>query len=139
MYLGDHAQREPGKAALIHTATGTTITYGELDARSNRLAHLFRSHGLQRGGHVALLMENNPRKLNGFLDEAHPDGERLRALAQTLAGAALSGGSEEEKAKFVSTTPQEQAALAKLLANWRSLIDNRLTAGEGTLFERQGR
>lgn len=61
MYLGDHAQRDPGKAALIHAATGTTITYGELDARSNRLAHLFRSHGLQRGAHIALLMENNLR------------------------------------------------------------------------------
>jgi len=61
MYLGDHAQRDPGKAALIHAATGTTISYGELDERSNRLAHLFRFHDLQRGAHVALLMENNLR------------------------------------------------------------------------------
>jgi long-chain acyl-CoA synthetase len=61
MYLGDHAQRDPGKAALIHAATGITISYRKLDARSNRLAHLFRSYGLQRGAHVALLMENNLR------------------------------------------------------------------------------
>lgn len=61
MYLGNHAQQDPGKAALIHAATGTTISYGELDDRSNRLAHLLRSHGLRRGAHIALLMENNLR------------------------------------------------------------------------------
>jgi long-chain acyl-CoA synthetase len=61
MYLGHHAQRDPRKAALIHAATGTIIGYGELDARSNRLAHLLRTHGLKRGSHIALLMENNPR------------------------------------------------------------------------------
>lgn len=88
---------------------------------------------------ILWLMENSPRRLNGFLDDANPDGERLRALAQTLSGAALSGGSEEEKGRLVSTTGQEQSALAKLLANWRSLVDNRLTAGQGTLFDRQGR
>jgi fatty-acyl-CoA synthase len=63
MYLGDHAQRDPDKAALIHAATGTTTSYGELDGRSNRLAHLLRAHGLKRGAHIALLMENNPRFL----------------------------------------------------------------------------
>ncbi len=61
MYLGDHAQHDPGKAALIHAATGATITYRELDERSNRLAHLLRAQGLRRGDHVALLMENNLR------------------------------------------------------------------------------
>jgi fatty-acyl-CoA synthase len=61
MYLGDHAQRDPGKAALIHAATGTTVSYGELDHRSNRLAHLLRAHDLKRGDHIALLMENNLR------------------------------------------------------------------------------
>jgi len=80
------------------------------------------------------LMENNPRKLNEFLDESRPDRERLRVLAQALAGAALSGKSEEESAQLVSTTPAEQAALGKLLANWRSLVESRLAAEDGTLF-----
>ncbi len=83
---------------------------------------------------ILWLMEHSPRRLNEFLDEARPDRERLRVLAQALAGAALSGKSEEEAAKLVSTTPAEQAALGKLLANWRSLIESRLAAGEGTLF-----
>ncbi|NLE39519.1 MAG: DUF1156 domain-containing protein [Pirellulaceae bacterium] len=83
---------------------------------------------------ILWLLENSPRKLNEFLDEVRPDRERLRVLAQALAGAALSGKSEEEAAKLVSTTPAEQAALGKLLANWRSLVESRLAADEGTLF-----
>jgi putative DNA methylase len=83
---------------------------------------------------VLWLMENAPRKLAEFLDEARPDRERLRLLAQALAGAALSGKSGEDADKLVNTTPAEQAALAKLLANWRSLIESRMAAGESGLF-----
>jgi len=72
---------------------------------------------------VLWLMDNRPRKLGEFLDEARPDRERLRVMAQALAGAALSGKSEADASKLVSTTPAEQSALAKLLANWRSLIE----------------
>jgi putative DNA methylase len=88
---------------------------------------------------ILWLMENSPRKLKDFLDEARPDRERVRVLAQALAGAALSGKSEEESAKLVSTTPAEQAALGKLLANWRSLIESRMAAEEGTLFGKHGK
>jgi putative DNA methylase len=71
------------------------------------------------------LMENEPRKLSAFLDEAHPDRERLRLVAQALAGAGLSGGSEDQTG-VVNTTAGEQAALGKLLANWRALVPETL-------------
>ena len=83
---------------------------------------------------VLWLMDNSPRKLPEFLDEVRPDRERLRVLAQALAGTALSGKSGEEVEKLVSTTPAEQAVLGKLLANWRSLIEARMAADEGRLF-----
>ena len=35
------------------------MTFGELEARANRLAHLFRRNGLREGDAVAILMENN--------------------------------------------------------------------------------
>lgn len=88
---------------------------------------------------VLWLLENQPRKLNQFLDEAQPDRERLRVLAQALAGATLSGKRDEDVQKLVHTTAPEQAALQKLLANWRALIDQRLAADEGTLFNPKGR
>lgn len=88
---------------------------------------------------VLWLLENQSRKLNQFLDEAQPDRERLRVLAQALAGATLSGKRDEDAQKLVHTTAPEQAALQKLLANWRALIDQRLAADEGTLFNPKGR
>ncbi|MGC8732805.1 MAG: DUF1156 domain-containing protein, partial [Halothiobacillaceae bacterium] len=86
---------------------------------------------------ILWLLENEPRKLNDFLDEARPDRERLRLVAQTLAGTALEGGQASGLSEpNVVTTPAEAAALKKLLANWRALIDQRLAAREGSLFER---
>jgi len=73
---------------------------------------------------VLLLMENEPRKLNRFLEDARPDRERLRLVAQTLAGAALEGGGTEGPAG-VTTTAREAAALKKLVANWRALVEQR--------------
>jgi putative DNA methylase len=72
---------------------------------------------------ILWLAEHEPRGLTKFLDEARPDRERLRLVAQALAGAALKGKSEEEARALVTTTASEQAALGKLLANWRALIE----------------
>ena len=43
--------------------TGETVTYAELDARSNRLAHFLRDRGLRRLDHYAVFTENNPRHI----------------------------------------------------------------------------
>lgn len=84
---------------------------------------------------ILWLVENEPRNLNSFLDEARPDRERLRLVAQALAGTALTGRKDDGPEHTVATTPAEAAALNKLVANWRALIDQRLAAREGTLFE----
>jgi acyl-CoA synthetase (AMP-forming)/AMP-acid ligase II len=47
----------PDKPAVIVDG-GPTLTYGELEAASNRLAHLFRAVGLERGDHIAFVLEN---------------------------------------------------------------------------------
>jgi long-chain acyl-CoA synthetase len=61
MYPGTHAKTRAAQPAIIMAQTGEVITYAELEARTNRLAHFFRSHGLQRLDHYAILMENNVR------------------------------------------------------------------------------
>jgi long-chain acyl-CoA synthetase len=63
MYTGIHAHLRPLQPAFIMAATGETVTYRELEARCNRLAHLFRNHGLRRLDHYAIFMENNSRYL----------------------------------------------------------------------------
>ena len=71
MYTGKHAYLRPLQPAFIMASTGETVTYRELDARSNRLAHLFRKCGLRRLDHYSIFMENNNRYL-----EACSAGER---------------------------------------------------------------
>ncbi len=56
-----HAQTQPQKPAYIMAGSGEVVTYGQLDARSNQGAQLFRSLGLQAGDVIAILMENNAR------------------------------------------------------------------------------
>jgi long-chain acyl-CoA synthetase len=63
MYPGHHATAHPDRAAFIMASTGETVTYAELEARANRLAHLLRAHGLKRFDHFSIFMENNNRYL----------------------------------------------------------------------------
>lgn len=58
MYPGDADEIGRDTPAVVMTATGQVLTWGELDERSNRLANHWHQMGLRRGDHVALLMEN---------------------------------------------------------------------------------
>ena len=65
------------------------------------------------------LMERQPSGLGEFLREVRPNTEQLRLLAQALAGPALKGGELGEVA-----SGNELAALTKLTANWRSVVED---------------
>jgi long-chain acyl-CoA synthetase len=71
MYAGDRYDRHPDRAAFVMGSTGETVSYAELERRTNRLAHLLRAEGLQRLDHYAIFMENNNRYL-----ESSGAGER---------------------------------------------------------------
>ena len=55
------AAETPQKIAYIMAETGETVTYLGLEAAANQGAQLLRSLGLQRGDHIAILLENHPR------------------------------------------------------------------------------
>ena len=61
MQIREHTSGQGGadKPAIILHPSGTVITFDELEARANRLAHYFRQAGLVEGDAVAILMENN--------------------------------------------------------------------------------
>ena len=59
MQIREHAEATPDKPAVILYPSGTTVTFGEMEARANQLAHLFRQAGLREGDAVAILLENN--------------------------------------------------------------------------------
>jgi long-chain acyl-CoA synthetase len=99
MYPAPHAARNPDHPAFIMAGSGETVTYGELERRTNRLAHYLRARGLKRLDHYAIFMENNPRYI-----ECCGAGERS-GLYYTCVNSYL--------------TPEE---LAYILSNSRSRI-----------------
>lgn len=56
-------EKTPDKPAVIMASTGETLTYRQLEDRSNQGAQLFRSLGLKVGDGIAIFMENNIRFL----------------------------------------------------------------------------
>ena len=63
MYTGKHAHLRPLQPAFIMANSGESVSYAELEARTNRLSHLFRNRGMKRLDHYAIFMENNGRYL----------------------------------------------------------------------------
>jgi len=78
------------------------------------------------------LVEKKPPLIPEFLNEAKPNLEQLRLVAQALAGPALKGGELEN----VSPTA-EQSALGKLLANWNSVMVGKATMADKRTGQQQ--
>jgi len=71
MHTAEHALNTPDKVAIIMGGSGRTLTYRELDERSNQFAHCLRDCGLKRLDHYSVFMENNWQYL-----ESNCAGER---------------------------------------------------------------
>ena len=83
MHPSHHARTHPDKPAYVMAASGETVTYADLDARSNQGAHLFRSLGLKAGDGVALFMDNGPRYYE-ILWAAQRSGLRFTCISSKL-------------------------------------------------------
>lgn len=59
MQIREHAEAHPDRPAVILHPSGKQVSFAEMEARANRLAHRFRRAGLVEGDTVAVLMENN--------------------------------------------------------------------------------
>jgi long-chain acyl-CoA synthetase len=55
------AENTPDKPAVIMAGSGETVSFRELDERSNRAAQLLRALGLKTGDGICIFMENNAR------------------------------------------------------------------------------
>ena len=58
MHPFHHAANQPDTPAIIMAGSGETLSYAQLEAESNRIAHLLRGLGLVRGDTIAILMHN---------------------------------------------------------------------------------
>ncbi len=79
------AQQTPDKPAIVMAATGESVSFAELDARSNRAAQLFRKLGLKVGDGICIFMENNSRFLE-ICWAAQRSGLYFTAVSSRLTG-----------------------------------------------------
>ncbi len=59
MHPGELAVKNPEKPAYIIAETGQVVTFKDLDDASMQVSQLFRKLGLERGDHVAFMLENH--------------------------------------------------------------------------------
>jgi long-chain acyl-CoA synthetase len=111
MYAAEHAKAHPDQPAFIMATSGEVVTYGEYEARANRMAHLYRDAGLARYDHVAFMTENNVRLL-----ECEGGAERT-GLYYTCINSYLSAEeaayivNDSEARVFVSSAAKRDVAL----------------------------
>ena len=57
-HFSSYATETPDRPAYILANSAETVTYAELDRRSNQIAQLLRDSGIERGDHIAMMMKN---------------------------------------------------------------------------------
>lgn len=125
-----HATKTPDKPAIIFARTGETITFRDLEARSNQVAQYFRSIGLKRGDAIAIFLENNPR----YFDICW--GAQRSGLYYTCISSRLSAGEidyivGDSQAKLFITS-MDRAEIAKDLVDLMPNTPHRLMI-DGTI------
>ena len=71
-FLEHSATRTPDKTALV--CDGQRLTYTQIDAMANRLAHALREQGVQRGDRVILYLHNSVELVVGIFAAMKADG-----------------------------------------------------------------
>ncbi len=97
--LGERARLTPDRTALVYVPTGERFTYGDLNARAERLARVWRALGIGKGDRFAILADSRVEYVDAFFAAAKagvilvPLGTRLtpRELAGILEDAQVSG------------------------------------------------
>lgn len=88
--LGERARLTPGQVALVDVASGTRLSYGDLDGQARRCARMMRTTlGLRKGDRVGLLAGNRVEYLDIFFSAAK-SGVILVPLGTRLTPAELS-------------------------------------------------
>jgi long-chain acyl-CoA synthetase len=128
LYPGTRAAERPDHAAVIMGATGETVTFRELDERSNQLARLWREHGLGVGDHVAIFSENQPRFFE-VMWAALRSGLYVTTINSYLSSEEVAYILEDSGTRSLVTTTAKAATAASALQGLPS-VDLPLLIGE---------
>ncbi|MEU3402236.1 AMP-binding protein [Streptomyces filamentosus] len=102
-----HARRSPGTLAVVRGAE--RVTYGELNARANRLAHHLIARGLGRGDVVALSLPRSAEWIEALL-AVHKAGGVVLPIDPAAPAGRLEGVFAKVPPRLVVTSAQAPAA-----------------------------
>ncbi len=134
MHLRAIAEKSPEKPAYIMAATGETVNYRELDARSSQLAHLFRDRGLKRGDSIAVFMENNSRYFE-VTWAAQRSGLYYTAISSRLTAGEVAYILNDCGAKALVTSREKSAVASEAVAGTPGLETRLMCLGATEGFE----
>jgi acyl-CoA synthetase (AMP-forming)/AMP-acid ligase II len=113
-WLREHAKRFPDKPAALFSgakAGSERVTFGELDAWSDRVAGWLRAHGIGPGDRVAILYDNSLPALLWFWGVLKSGASTVDVPG--LAGkATIQGVLDEAQPKAIAIDPKQAAKLA---------------------------
>ena len=113
MHPGELAAQNPDKPAYIIAETGQVVTWKEMDDASMRMSQLFRKLGLQRGDHIAFMLENHPAFLQLTL-AAQRSGLYFTAISYRLQEEEVDYIVSDCMAKVFITSKSQQSVVEKL-------------------------
>lgn len=113
MHLGELADTHADKAAYVIAETGETTTFKQLDDLSMQASQLFRQLGLNRGDHVAILLENHPALLQVCF-AAQRSGLYFTAISYRLQNEEVDYIVTDCQAKVFITSKSQQHLVEKL-------------------------
>ena len=112
--LRRHATEDPARLAL--STQERSLTYGELESHANRLAHVLRALGLQRGDHAVSLMGNEPDVL-ALAWACWRSGVYLTPMSTYLTASELAYLVTDSDARAVFTSARQQTLAQALQAS----------------------
>jgi acyl-CoA synthetase (AMP-forming)/AMP-acid ligase II len=134
MYPAIHAKTNPDKPAYILAASGESVTYKQLDDRSNQGAQLFRSIGLEVGDHIAICMENNARYFE-VCWAAQRSGLIYTAISSRLTAPEAAYIIEDCQAKVLITSHAKRDIAAELRATLPETVRVYMVGGKADSWE----
>lgn len=114
MHPSVHARTDGQKPAVIMAGSGATVSYDQLDRRSNQVAHYLRSQGIGVGDTVALCLENRAEYFD-VVWGAQRSGLIFVALSNRLTADEIAYILNDSGAKLLftsNTLAAQQAAIA---------------------------
>ena len=112
-----HAKTQPEHIAITMSATGETVSYRQLNERSNQAAHLFRKHGLKRGDVVAFMLDNSGPEIFELAWGAQRSGLYFTCISTKLNAAEVTYIVEDSNARLLFGSASLADTLSVISAN----------------------